>query len=662
MTAYLGPIQTPLYNPQLGATSAPTELGIGAVTLSGMMEWAPAHQLREVTENPARKITVGRQAGVLEPVWFDDDLLRSLNGWALLQSCQIQASQEHSLNGVTGLVPYTLTFARLPVGTSIVVTRSAATRLNDYGVVAMPLVANPVHDAEIDGSPFLLNPGGTRFTRLYDAHHPHDTANLTPAAENVRAMTIYTAAMAIDDPLEPVVLPPLSDAPGVPGWVTKRGGDCRFFDRTDGWEVYGPHPFATTTDCQITNGLVRAWLGGRMLPAYLHVEAFDGTTWQEIGTRQFGGHRLLRARMAKVTPDVAILKFTLEAVGDITVTLQRSERQFRIELPFAFPKPSWSGMPPTSRAVAAQNAVGRFGSGLDAGGDADDGTWAAPFPTWAGDSRFRWDGTPYRSDLRLLWPPDATPAAFARAFWYRPERAVTDLGTAGFLTLYDTDGVARVELYLDGADHKIKVRVNDVVKLISAALTFTADTDLLLGVRMSATEGLSLSIRDHLGAVVHLTDATLTDLGCDALYDAAYLVNFSRYGDGSYGDGVWGGTSYFPGGVIDNDMVWRRKITSAEFEALAAATHPHDALPSPEGDLVWYAPFDVEPLPVLPAPVDGVSIDPTVGVSGFQKATLFLDIAETKVAAALVADATFDTAAAQQAQLAAAFEQSTRVA
>lgn len=443
----------------------------------------------------------------------------------------------------------------------------------------------------------------------------------------------------------PVVVgrPPAVDADALavaaPTWVTDRGGDCRAYDRRSMREVFGPsHPFAQTTDCLITNGIVRAWLGNSGLRPFLNVQALQDNLWHEVGTVPIGrdADRLLGARVLKLTPDVITVALAVAGMGESLVTLRRGERAFRCEQPAGLNRPDWSGVPPTSRAVAASNGDGRFGNGLDAGdGDAD---------------------------IRLLWPPVQAQNRFGRVLWVRPELGVDDIGTAGFLTAYDPSGVAVIEVYLDGDDGRVKVRIHDTVRLTSSVQTFAAGDDLALGLRFGVEDGLGLSIRGPDGPVEHLSLPSLTDLAASRLHDVGYYVNFSRWGDGDWGDGVWGGTTYYPNGVIDNDMLFDGWLSEAEFETLAAATYALDGLPQPEARLVWYAPFDAEPLPAMPVIYGtGRSVDPVTDDAGFQKMIGVLDGAHLHAVAALARDAANESPADQHNQAAVAAEQTVRV-
>ena len=63
---------------------------------------------------------------------------------------------------------------------------------------------------------------------------------------------------------------------GRPPAAAKRGGDCRARDLDQGRNVHGPHRFAATTHCQISNGMLRLTVGASGTAPALTVEARRG--------------------------------------------------------------------------------------------------------------------------------------------------------------------------------------------------------------------------------------------------------------------------------------------------------------------------------------------------------------------------------------------------
>lgn len=651
-----------LFEPQLTFTGTPTALGLKPGQIVGSVEWWQAHQLDELVNNPQRRVTIGGQSGVLEPIYFSDPMLGPLTSWCLLQSFQLgQADQTHSLQGTTGLVPYTLTLTQVGDGThrQVVVVRSARDKGNDFGVTPQSIVVNPFWDEDPDGSPFITSPGGTRFTREYDASFPHVTSG-TPES---RQVSIYTAPMAAGvDGLASVVLPslPIPLAGEVPDWITSRSLDARGYDRREMREVYGPsHRTSATTDLMLVNGLCRFWVGNRGLRPFLNCQAFANEDWREPGTVQFGSDvdALMDARLIRVTTDEITVALTVQNRGDIFVSLRRGERMLRCTQPVGMPLPTWSGIPPASRANSARNATAHFGKGLAGGSDIEDSSWAAPFGTWAGDDEHNWDGSPYMPDLRLRWPADIAPSKWASVWRYRPLRDRADLGTVGLRTLYSPGGVAEVEAYVD-TDGTVKVRVADTVVITTPVIDFAADDDVLIGLHYDGAT-LTLSWKANDGTITHTSTAVA--ITASSFYDDTFFVNFSRWGDGSWGDGVWGGVTHYPGGAIDNDMVFEDALSVNEFAGLAAATSPLAGLPPPEGRLRRHTPFDAQPLVSMPALSGGRSVDPVTDDNGLTKMIAALSAGLDDVVASLVTTDSGDTAADHHSQFATQSEQQVRV-
>lgn len=652
-----------LFEPQLTFTGTPTALGLQPGQITGQTEWWQAHQLKELVNNPQRRVTIGGQSGVLEPIYFSDPMLGPLTSWCLLQSFQLgQADQTHSLQGTTGLVPYTLTLTQVGDAThrQVVVVRSARDKGNDFGITPQSLVVNPFWDEDPDGSPFITSPGGTRFTREYDAAFPHSTGG----PPDPRRVSLYSAPFGAGaDQLDTVVLPPLPppSSPGeIPAWITSRALDARAYDRRQMHDVFGPeHRVSFTTDLMLVNGLCDFWVGNRGLRPFLHCQAFAGDDWREPGTVQFGtdADELDSARITRLTFDEVTVALSVRGRGDLFVTLRRGERQLRCTQPAGMPLPTWSGVPPASRARAARNATAHFGKGLAGGSDTEDTSWAAPFATWAGDDEHNWDGSPYAPDLRLRWPADVAPAKWASVWRYRPLRDRADLGTVGLRTLYSPGGIAEVEAYVD-TDATVKVRVADTVVLTTPAVDFSADDDVLIGLHYDGS-ALTLSWKADDGTITHTSETVAIDAA--SFYDDTFFVNFSRWGDGSWGDGVWGGVTHYPGGAIDNDMVFEDGLSVNDFAGLASAASPLAGLPNPEARLRRYTPFDAQPLVSMPGLVDGLSVDPVTDDNGLTKMLAALSAGLDDVVASLVTTESGDTALDHHSQAAAQNEQQVRV-
>jgi hypothetical protein len=652
---WLGPVAVPaeIGDPSFRWTSDPNANGLRGAAFSGSLFWPQVHQLGELVDNADRQVTIGGKTGVLEYVHFDDNYRGPVRGWYLFESFEL-GEADHAAS-TTGEVKFSLTCSLVGdvMQRRIVALRSARAKASDFGGTPAEVYVSPFPVGASDPDS-VVSPGGTRVLREVDASSPHETARLTPDAEDDLELAAYIANVGL---LSSVVKPVTAvTADGAPTWVTKRGGDCRTYDRRLEREVYGPsHSYRETTDVLLTNGLVRFWLGNPLLEAFLNVAAFVDGTWRHEGVIRFG-RRLLGARLVSVTSDAATIALELERYGEAFVTLKRGEPMIRTVVPSIVTAPVWSGLPPTSRSLWAANGAGRFGKGLDGGGDA--GTWLSPFgPSWTGDGRFDWLGDRRNPDVRLLWPPTLPPTAWTRVLWITPEKAAVDTGGAGYLTLHDTSPLrARAaQVWLDPVDLKVNLRMGaKTVK--SPALSFAAGGSFMVAAGFSVDDGMTLSVRAPGGSVSHASDATATDPIVEAIGDACYYANFSTYGDTDYGGAPYGGDTLFPDGVVDNDMLFRRKLSTTEVEALAAATHELDGLPTPEGDLVWYAPYDVEPLPVVSGVGDGESAMPVDGW-GITKGVVRLDLDGLEHAVVFARDETLSRLVDLHAQAAAETEQ-----
>jgi hypothetical protein len=660
MSYWIGPVQlVDLFEPSLTFTGSPTALGLQPGQITGQTEWWQAHQLKELVNNPARRVTIGGVSGVLEPIYFSDPMLGPLTSWCLLQSFQLgQADQSTSLQGTTGLVPYTLGLTQVGDGTQrqVVVVRSARAKGNDYSLIAHSIVVDP-----FGAEDFTVTPGGTKGTREYDAAHPRDLSVPSGTSES---LVFYDGTISGTDQLASVVLPQLVlDDVEIPDWIATRGRDCRGIDRREEREVYGPsHPVSLTSDLGIANGLVSFWVGNQGLPPFLNLQAFYSGTWREVGCVQLDTTKsLLGARLVRVTPDEATIALNVDTFGEAFVTLKRGERLLRFQCPagpdrFTFLTPTWSGTPPQSRSVQAINWPAKFGNGLDGGGP-QEGTWSAPFPTWSGDARYSWSGLRVEPDIRLRWPSSVQNEGSTR-FWYRAEKSAAALGESGFLSIFDSYGAFVGQLWMD-TDLRIKFKVGSHT-VQSAVQSFALNDDLMIAARWSSTNGISLSVRAPNGTVTHVSDAAAAPF-VRAPFDIAYLVDFTSFGDGSLGDGEFGGSTFYPGGTIDNHGLWRRWLTDAEIVALATATYGLDKLPDPQGDLIWFAPFDIAPIVSLPAMTGGRQVDPVTDAWGFQRVIAALDAELDECAAYLARSETLGGVADQHQHFAAQFDQQVRV-
>ena len=144
---------------------------------------------------------------------------------------------------------------------------------------------------------------------------------------------------------------------GSPRAAALRGGDCRARDLDQGRNIHGPHRFAATTHCQISNGMVRATVNASGVAPALTVEAWNGGVtlgdvyvdlysdlyggsiaageWKAVGTLTIDSTLLTAlltaVRIVRITPEAATIRLVAPVMGDAFVTLRRGERQLRIQ-------------------------------------------------------------------------------------------------------------------------------------------------------------------------------------------------------------------------------------------------------------------------------------------------------------------------------------------
>lgn len=167
---------------------------------------------------------------------------------------------------------------------------------------------------------------------------------------------------------------------GRPRPAPSRGGDCRAHElgpssgggggyedgyaggysggaATPGRNVHGPHRFATTTNCQISNGMLRLTVGASGAAPSLAVEVqrrhiaigdvyvdtyvdlYGGTldpgTWLAAGTITIDSSLLTAlltaVQIVRISPEAVTLRLVAPVMADAFVTLRRGERMVRIQ-------------------------------------------------------------------------------------------------------------------------------------------------------------------------------------------------------------------------------------------------------------------------------------------------------------------------------------------
>lgn len=143
---------------------------------------------------------------------------------------------------------------------------------------------------------------------------------------------------------------------GRPRPAASRGGDCRAYDINQARNVHGPHRFAASTHCRITNGMLRLTVGASGAAPSLTVEVWRrrvvindtyadtytdtyggdiGTpAWFSVGTLTIdspSGSALLTAvRLVRINPEAVTIRLVAPLMADAFVTLPRGWRSVRI--------------------------------------------------------------------------------------------------------------------------------------------------------------------------------------------------------------------------------------------------------------------------------------------------------------------------------------------
>lgn len=149
----------------------------------------------------------------------------------------------------------------------------------------------------------------------------------------------------------------VSYALGRPHVAAQRGGDCRARDLNALRNVHGPHRFAATTHCQISNGMLRLTVGASGVAPSLTIEAWRGAlivddfisdvvsdtipgsystpAWFAVGTITVDSSLLTAlltaVRVVRISPEELTIRLVAPVIADAFVTLKRGERQVHIQ-------------------------------------------------------------------------------------------------------------------------------------------------------------------------------------------------------------------------------------------------------------------------------------------------------------------------------------------
>lgn len=427
-----------------------------------------------------------------------------------------------------------------------------------------------------------------------------------------------TSSALLTSPAETIAVPVIDPTSRT---NPRRGGDVRVFDRTDMREVGSPgHPFASTSDLLVTNGLCRYWVCARGLVAHISVSAWAGGTWRALGCLALSqAYPLVGARLVRLSSERAVVALSIRDKGTVTLRIQRGERRIHIthglrQRPTANTPRSiaWLGTPPPSMLVNASVIPATFANGLSlaTGGVAT-----------------------------FAWPPAAV-APWTVSLSWKPNAASSTLANAGLAALLDGASATLGSLSWFASDKTLRW-TNGATVLSSAPLSFTSGGAVSIQLRQS-TIGRTLTVKVGSAAATHVTDsATIATPALLSLGQVGSAYVPGTLGSSSLGSGPLGwslsGTAVFARGPIDNVGILTSALTDAEAATLSGATTALGGLPQPEGLLNWYAPFDVPPFtPGSPLAQGGAQIYETTVDGGSTPAyyqNLTRSLTTTKAAA-----------------------------
>lgn len=383
------------------------------------------------------------------------------------------------------------------------------------------------------------------------------------------------------DTLPDVVLPSLAQDGNPPNWITYRGGDCRAYDRRLERNVWGPgHAFLRSSDLLFTNGVVRAWCG--LDSPYLNVSIFDAGEWRETGVVSFdqtATTRLNGVRLVRVTPDVVTVALDVRSHGLVLVTLKRGERMLRIQHGTSLAPQVVAGHYVRLRGVPPYLAL--------------DGTLTPAAAKFG-------NGIPGDGSRRFPWPASLSVDAWTVARWWKPDDASATQLSSGLIGISDSTGGDVGRVWFETSDNTIRFTLG-ANTVTSAPLTWSAGETIGVAVAFSTSGGMSLTTKVADDSPVTVTNVNALDPGTSddvwtAIDFGAVWDGVTTWGSGNWGDGTWGG-GLAGNGLVDNAQIFEDRLTDLERTTLLDATSGLDGLPSPEGRLVWHAPFDARPLP-----------------------------------------------------------------
>lgn len=576
--ARVGPVALYHLDPTVGVSADVSTPWGRTVTYGGLAARPAAEQLSELVNNQHAQVTIGPFTGVLVAVVRDEcSALPEFDGIHLLTRCDVSATYLNMAAGRDGALSFTLTGVLLAASLAPVLIRSARTRPNAYGLDGRSTVTNPFESLAGDG--FAQATGG-----LASVVREYNAALEGEAAVSASA-TVSLGSTLVTDSILPVVVPIL-DGPftgELPEWATMHGGRPRGYDRRQMRQVYGyDHTFASTTDAQITNGLLTLWCGPRGMPAFVAVSAFVGGAERQVGCLSLSDtDDVLAVRIRQATADVVCMTITVRNAGDVTLSLRRASRYVAIEhgdlrppAPFLARTVRWLGMPP-ARGITGVSATtsARYGHGV---------------------------AVATGGQMGFAWPATQPVTRWAYGHSWTPGAASSSQPDSGFWSVW-AGGVAVGIVWWDAASKRVKW-TQGANTLSSPVLAFSAGSAVCWTVSFSTAGGMALTTSVDGATAVTVSDATMVDPGTTTRTFASHWIGYTTVGFGALGFGVgpFGGTTVTPdlGGAVSNAMLFDGPLTVAEANALAVSATRLGGIPSPWSRLVAFWPFEAVPVPL----------------------------------------------------------------
>lgn len=618
---------TPVFEASFTWEGASSNQGSSAASLKMQSVWDLAEAVRELAQNPRGTTTIAGHAAVMTYIWTDDVNYQDFNGFYQIDAVTFSPDDQSSLSDRNALVEFTIRGLYLGDFTTrqVVISRTAGTRANSYGLVGVASTVVPFWDENpAGGDPLVVRPPAvTMYNREYDPN-PFDPTVITPALPTRQLSDYVDSPVAVAN--TPVMVPEFSRSTlSIPGWVRYHGINVCLWDRRLGREVHSEqHSFKITTDCMMSNGLVSFWVGNRLQEPFVNVRALIGGSWREVGCLFFPNDtegKLLGVRIGQQSHERSSVVLSVKGQGDITLTLVRGHRMIYVEhgsniWPVADVNRylEWRGAPPIYIISGVTQETGAFNQGIR---------------VHSGDT------------FQTEWTPTVSKNSWAISFKWKPDAASTSQANSGLLTIVDsTDSVSHVAF--TASSKKIAFVIAGQI-IETPALTFTAGQVITVTVAFSSVYGMGMTVTMAGGATFNVESSTNTNPGTtDSNYSGwlmgqqAVAQTLMGFGDGDFGSGGFGGigmdTVYAANGVVDNWMQFESFVTGTERVVLGTASTALGGLPQPLARLVAYYPFDARLAPLGSALTGGRRYEATAsgGVtrspdsSGLTKALLSL--------------------------------------